>query len=182
MDVNCNFYCPSTSNKQVTVADPEDCQKYFLCLDGHLLPQRCPDGQRFNANIHACRQQSNDYDKCQPPCRDDQYKNFILMQTSSEKTTNPTTEKHRIAVTTTSMGGADSTAYSETPQKETFTTLEGSDILSSAKFMPEMTTTLSRIKDSPATNLTSKEIKDEICSTILFTTWHYLDFEGCRNS
>ena len=78
------------------------------------------------------------------------------------------------------MGGADSTAYSETPQKETFTTLEGSDILSSAKFMPEMTTTLSRIKDSPATNLTSKEIKDEICSTILLQhdiTWTLKDVE-----
>lgn len=67
-DWDCNFYCPSSAGKRVEVADPDNCNTYFICDDNQLIPQTCKPGMLYNYIRHGCVYQRDGMDKCQPPC------------------------------------------------------------------------------------------------------------------
>lgn len=45
--------CPATGI--ISIPDPTDCQKYYLCVNGTPIPQECADGLLFDPElgIHA---------------------------------------------------------------------------------------------------------------------------------
>uniref|UniRef100_A0A182SLG7 Chitin-binding type-2 domain-containing protein n=1 Tax=Anopheles maculatus TaxID=74869 RepID=A0A182SLG7_9DIPT len=53
--------CPAVDDPQnpVFVADPSDCQNYFICVSGEGVIQRCPTGTRFNPTLNVCDLETN---------------------------------------------------------------------------------------------------------------------------
>ncbi len=48
---DCSKY---TNGELVYFPDPDDCQKFWTCDNGHAIPLACPDGLCFNPAIEAC--------------------------------------------------------------------------------------------------------------------------------
>jgi hypothetical protein len=45
---------PGTPNPPLHLNDPNDCTRFFTCVNGNEVPTDCPPGQHWSSSSNAC--------------------------------------------------------------------------------------------------------------------------------
>jgi len=152
--------CPQKQN----VADPEDCNKYFVCHFDKLYPRSCPPGTTFHQHVVECR-------PTEPSCSEECPEN--LPTSYKDHIVYPTTTQSLTTIGTSTTGGLNvtwTTATSDT--KLTNETTAGRDahplVTSTAMSNVTMeTTTPSDVNTTvPGWNLTSASTTYDVTTTM----------------
>lgn len=60
--------CPAGIQEGDKVPDDTSCNKYFVCENGEMIAQTCPQGQYFNQNTNNCCVDTNNVCPAQTQC------------------------------------------------------------------------------------------------------------------